>query len=49
MKVGLILLVLFCDSLVFNLPEMKSFPPVVPWMWIICSTLFLALPFMRRP
>lgn len=50
MKVLLILLVLFCDCLAFNLSYyIHHLPVAAPVAWIVCSTLFLSLPIMRRP
>jgi len=48
MKVLIILLMLFCDSLVFNLGYFIDFPVAVSWIWVVCSTAFLCLPFMRK-
>lgn len=50
MKVLVILLVLYCDCLVFNLSYyVHHLPAVAPVIWLVCSTLFLLTPFMRRP
>lgn len=50
MKVLIILLVLYCDCLVFNLSYyINHLPVAAPIVWLVCSTMFLSLPFMRKP
>lgn len=50
MKVLVILLVLFCDCLAFNLSYyIHHLPVAAPIIWLVCSTAFLLTPYMRRP
>jgi hypothetical protein len=49
MQVVIILLLLFSDSFVFGLQPLWGYPTVVPVMWVVCSFLFMSIPYLRTP
>lgn len=49
MQVVIILLLLLSDSFVIGLRPMWGYPPAVIAVWLVCSALFMFVPYLRTP